>query len=342
MKLKELVVRSAQSADLSLAVGGIWHPAGEETASKICTGEKVKGFSLESKFNPVAKRFDDDGRALLNSNTFAEQFKDYCLGAVRHQQGGYELDKLVLSRARAYLERYKDIQASADRLNTFSKYRLDILNTIEMYSRQRTSRINEAHQDDDKYSKVLKSTTNDDKEYSLERFSHPILDTQLQDEQVRLEASLLRLSAEQEMAKSDNRVKLLQLELDELDKALFDSQLRFLDSFLFSPFDGTITQTYKSFGELVRPGEPILRVENWEKIRLVGGLQTKTIVSLGQSYKIEYSPPGIPPIELPDCKVVSIRGYGVEQDEWQVTLATRNDRSIPPGYELDQRYLAIS
>lgn len=115
-------------------------------------------------------------------------------------------------------------------------------------------------------------------------------------------------------------------------------QLAYLDTFLVPPFRGRIAAIYKDMGEYVQAGEPVLRIENDERLRLVGRIQFKGLVSVGDkvTLKVRNLFEGSDELAMAGA-IVSVRGHDADDDEWDVIIdvdnrdgqqITHKDRSV--------------
>lgn len=69
-----------------------------------------------------------------------------------------------------------------------------------------------------------------------------------------------------------NLATVLTNELSSIDLSIYQLQVGFLNTLLFSPFNGIVTGIYKNPGDPVRAGEPVIRVEDNSQILLVASL----------------------------------------------------------------------
>lgn len=102
-------------------------------------------------------------------------------------------------------------------------------------------------------------------------------------------------------------------------------QLAFLDTFLVAPFAGRITAIFKDVGEFVQAGEPVLRIESDERLRLVGLIQFKGLVGVGDqvALKVRNIFEGGDELRMTGS-VVSVRGHDADDDEWDLIIDIEN------------------
>jgi len=130
---------------------------------------------------------------------------------------------------------------------------------------------------------------------------------------------------------------------------VYQVQIALLRSFLISPIPGVVTGIYKNPGDAVSAGEPVLRVENNDVVRLVASLVHRGPISIGSTATVTTTlfGPSSPATTLTGS-VVAARGQG-DRDRWEVVVQITNvDGSgkhiLPLGYGFDREYtdLAIS
>lgn len=118
-------------------------------------------------------------------------------------------------------------------------------------------------------------------------------------------------------------------------------QLAYLNTILMSPIDGIITGIYKSPGDWVRAGEPVVRVENNSTVILVATLRYQGSISIGQQMTVTTSPfgssSGQPQPSVP-AYIIAVRGHPDEDDLWDVHATYTTVSSfpmLPPNYHFD-------
>lgn len=138
-----------------------------------------------------------------------------------------------------------------------------------------------------------------------------------------------------------------QNELQSMDGDVFRTQIAYLNTILMSPMVGTVTGLYKNPGESVRPGEPVLRVENSVEILLVATLVFRGPISLGATVTVDtmlFDSPA-PPTTL-SGSAVSVRGLNAD-DHWEVIVKCNNLDAggkpiFPLGYHFDYDDTTVS
>lgn len=164
---------------------------------------------------------------------------------------------------------------------------------------------------------------------------HPYIDQ-------KLETAAARSGAKQDLAEHrasearfQNLEKLLTIEEQVSYLAVRQRQLEYLETYLTPPINGVVTAVYKDVGEAVRPGEPVLRVENDDRLLLVGLVQHRGGLQIGQGVSIRASniyESG----DIMDLvgRIVAVRGHDADDDEWDLIVEVDNANGqalIKPG-----------
>ncbi len=139
----------------------------------------------------------------------------------------------------------------------------------------------------------------------------------------------------------------LQNELKSIDLGVYQLQLGFMSGLLLAPFDGTVTGIYKYPGDAVRPGEPVLRVEDNSQLLLVmrlvysGPIKIATTATPATQITVSTSLYDAAALAPPIVgTVISARGGG-DDDLWDLVVKCANpldingDPVIPIGYTFD-------
>jgi HlyD family secretion protein len=144
-----------------------------------------------------------------------------------------------------------------------------------------------------------------------------------------------------------NLGSVLQNELNSIDLWVYQLQVALLSTVLLSPIAGTVTGVYKNPGEPVRPGEPVVRIEDNSTLLLVArlvyagpirvatGATPASVVTI--STTLFDAAPLTPALV---GSVVAVRGAG-DDDLWDVVVQCANplDASgnpvFPIGYNFD-------
>jgi hypothetical protein len=138
-----------------------------------------------------------------------------------------------------------------------------------------------------------------------------------------------------------------QNELNSIDGDVFRLQIAYLNTILMSPIAGTITGIYKSPGDVVRAGEPVIRVENNAVVLLVAILIYRGPISIGSTVIVKTALfDSSMPRTAVEGKVVAARGQD-EDDRWEVivqcdNLNTGGNPIFPFGYHFDYDDTTVS
>jgi hypothetical protein len=133
----------------------------------------------------------------------------------------------------------------------------------------------------------------------------------------------------------------MQNELGSIDSGVYQLQVGFLNTILFSPIPGVITGIYKNPGDCVRPGDPVLRVEDNTKIFLLASLVYRGAINVGSTVSVStelFDASGAP--TTISGSVVAVRSRG-DDDLWDVVVQCTNpldgsgNPTFPIGYVFD-------
>ncbi|HEY4077650.1 MAG TPA: hypothetical protein VGM26_12050 [Rhizomicrobium sp.] len=138
-----------------------------------------------------------------------------------------------------------------------------------------------------------------------------------------------------------------QNELSSIDSDVYRTQIAYLNTILMSPISGTVTGIYKNLGDPVRPGEPVIRVENNDAVLLMATLVYHGPIAVGSSVTVETTLFDLagPPTSITGG-VVSVRGQQ-EDDHWDVIVECNNLDAggkpiLPVGYHFDYDNTTVS
>jgi hypothetical protein len=138
-----------------------------------------------------------------------------------------------------------------------------------------------------------------------------------------------------------------QNELTSIDSDVYRTQIAYLNTILMSPIPGTVTGIYKNPGDAVRPGEPVIRVENSAEILLVATLIFRGPISIGSSVTVSTTLFDLsgPPTTVTG-RVVAVRGQR-EDEQWDVIVKCKNldgggKPIFPLGYHFDYDDTTVS
>jgi biotin carboxyl carrier protein len=144
-----------------------------------------------------------------------------------------------------------------------------------------------------------------------------------------------------------NLAAVFQNELTSIDSDVYRTQIAYLNTILMSPIPGTVTGIYKNPGDCVRPGEPVIRVENNDVVYLVATLVYRGPIVVGSSVTVATTLFDLsgPPTTVTG-NVVAVRGRH-EDEHWGVIVQCKNLDSggnpiFPLGYHFDYDDTTVS
>ncbi|MET3606149.1 hypothetical protein ABIC99_003985 [Sphaerotilus sulfidivorans] len=169
---------------------------------------------------------------------------------------------------------------------------------------------------------------------SLAEFVHPRLE-----EDIESANAISQLDSEQaELSVRKPRLQNLEQILSNEDKSLRAEvkkrQAALIDSYLVCPIDGIVTAIYKDVGEYVQAGEPVLRVEDDTELLIVGFIQCKGIIELGEPVHLDVKNVFESGASLSLAgNIVALRGHESDDDEWDIVIHVKNQQ----GQQLRQK-----
>jgi hypothetical protein len=173
-------------------------------------------------------------------------------------------------------------------------------------------------------------------------FRHPFLENLIQDlrSQINLQDELLM--NETFSFRVPEIEAIIGKELEAIDWEVRKAQIRYAQTFLVAPISGIVTAIYKDVGETVQPGEPVLRIENDEKVLLVGIVQHRGLLKVGNTVRVrtgnlyEGGASNTPKTEFTG-PIVAVRGHDADDDEWDLIIECDNtNRALPINYHFDR------
>lgn len=144
-----------------------------------------------------------------------------------------------------------------------------------------------------------------------------------------------------------NLATVLQNELGSIDLGVYQTQLAFMSCLLLAPINGIVTGMYKNPGDAVRPGEPVLRVEDNSQMLLVmkivysGPIKVATTATPATTITIQTSLFDASALAPPLTGTVVLARGGGGDDVWDLVVKCVNpldasgDPVIPIGYNFD-------
>jgi hypothetical protein len=181
-------------------------------------------------------------------------------------------------------------------------------------------------------------------------FLHPSQDNIVRHERLQSDLMQEELSDALYAFRVNNLLDIWRNELKALDLEVQKFQVSFIRTFLFSPFPGVVTAVYKDVGESVQAGEPVIRIEDNRKLLLVGIINFRDLLRIGDTITITTNDlfENNVRLTISDAVIVSIRGHDSDNDAWDVILQCDNpegaDRQpvLPINYSFDRDNVVIT
>jgi hypothetical protein len=169
-------------------------------------------------------------------------------------------------------------------------------------------------------------------------YLQPRLDNEVSHEQ--LQIGLIKDEMERTIFsfRIDSMDRIIENERGVFDLEVRKLQLSYAQSYLVSPVSGMVTAIHKDIGESVKPGEPVLRIENDEVIHAVGKINYRGLLKVGQEVTIETDNlyESGEPFKWKG-RLVGVRGDEADDDEWQVVIEiTDKNKKLPMYYQFDR------
>ena len=171
-------------------------------------------------------------------------------------------------------------------------------------------------------------------------FVHPYLDNIIGHERAQVELMTEMMTDALYAVRVNHLSEIWENELKALDQEVEKFQTSFIHTFLLPPFPGVVTAVYKHVGENVQAGEPVIRIEDNSKILLVGIINCRGVLRLGDVVKIRtgdlFEDGEV--LDIPDAKIVSIRGHDSDNDFWDLIFQCDNPQDAAKRYRLPINY----
>jgi hypothetical protein len=184
-------------------------------------------------------------------------------------------------------------------------------------------------------------TSNNTRQISRTRnltYNHPAFENKIQEQRTQLNIQDEMFLHETFSFKVSHMEDIMKKELQVLNQEIAKAQHRFIQTFLFSPISGIVTAVYKDVGESVQPGEPVIRVENDDELLIVGLIQHRGLLTVGQTAQISTTNvyESFKPLNITG-KIVAVRGHDSDDDEWDVIIRCSNgNKQVPLNYTFDR------
>jgi HlyD family secretion protein len=156
---------------------------------------------------------------------------------------------------------------------------------------------------------------------------------------LRAQISLLDQQLSQFLAGQNlpNLPQVFKNELQGIDLDVKRLQIAYLNTILMSPINGVITGIYKSEGDWVQAGEPVIRVEDNSSVILAGTLAYQGLISIGSQLTVTTSLFDSSGSTSLVGNVIAVRGRPNEDDVWDVHAICDNSAApvLPLNYHFD-------
>ena len=184
---------------------------------------------------------------------------------------------------------------------------------------------------------------------TLKEFLHPRLNNSILHGRLQIELMQQELKDLFYAFQVDDLGSIWDNELDELDQEVRKYQIALIRTFLLPPFKGVVTAVYKDVGESVEAGEPVLRIEDDEDLLLVGLINHRGSLRIGDKATIKTNDlfESGEELEFDNFEVVSIRGHDSDNDVWDVILQGKNPQDdsgrtiLPINYQFDKDNVTV-
>jgi multidrug resistance efflux pump len=130
-------------------------------------------------------------------------------------------------------------------------------------------------------------------------------------------------------------------EVRAIDLSIRKLQAAYIDTFLFSPFRGIVTNAFHRKGDFVRAGEPVFRVESDTPIYLVGTVKYRGMLRIGSTLTVSttlFEAAGAAPTKV-SGKIVAVRGHDSASEQWDLLILCENVTAagdkLPLNYNFD-------
>ncbi|MEN4466814.1 HlyD family efflux transporter periplasmic adaptor subunit [Mycolicibacterium conceptionense] len=174
-------------------------------------------------------------------------------------------------------------------------------------------------------------------------FRYPALENRIQYRRalVNLRPQYLDALRMAEMCKHDDVT--FANELNSIDRQIKKLQVAYIDTILVAPFDGVVTGVFRSKGDYVTAGQPVVRVENDSSIYLVGTIKYRGLLRVGSQIKVSttlFDTPAGAATEM-EGAVCAVRGHDSIDEQWDIIIKCPTNRTpagdtiFPLNYNFD-------
>lgn len=174
-------------------------------------------------------------------------------------------------------------------------------------------------------------------------FRHPSLENKIQYRRSLVNLRPQYLNAVRMMEMCKNGSETFANELKSIDRQIKKLQVSYIDTVLVSPFDGVVTGVFRSNGDYVAAGQPVVRVENDTSVYLVGTIKYRGLLRVNSQIKVTttlFDSPGGTETEM-EGTVRAVRGHDSVDEQWDVIILCLTNRTaagdaiLPLNYNFD-------
>lgn len=168
---------------------------------------------------------------------------------------------------------------------------------------------------------------------------HPFLENQIRHERLTIDVADELIAEQVAALRLSTLDRVLANELEAADLAVRRLQLAYIDSFLIPRFSGRIAAVLRNPGELLRAGEPLVRIDREDALYLVGQVKWPSLVTIGARFLLKTS--GVfdeaPPDNLViEGSVVSAKSMPSDSSAWNLIIeVVKSTHALPLGYEIE-------
>jgi hypothetical protein len=358
-KAVNLRVRPIESADLCYPIDGvIWR------LTSGLLGSKVSGINLQSLDDVLGDtEVLDVSRLYYGADRIYNYLSSATLSTLRNQPEKADLDNAIGMRQNAYLTTYSpDIisqvqQVFYDNPAEENSVVWRLLNDLQADTHKLNKALTDAYKAENIWGRIVKdaqSTTTlgsdqsapgqpvisfdgrqDTKSRGFE-FRNPSAENDMRYRRAlaSLQPEFLNAWRMAEMCKHGDTT--FRNELFAIDQQIKKLQIAYVDTFLVAPFAGLVTGVFRSRGDYVTAGQPVVRVEDDTSVYLVGTVKLRGLLRVNSKIKVTttlFDAPGGQPTII-NGTVSAVRGHDSISEQWDVLILCENrtaqDEAILP------------
>mgnify|MGYP003576307835 CR=1 FL=1 len=354
-KAVNLRVRPFKSVDLCYPVSGII------CAQPDLLGQKVRRFPVHDFYTRLSETDGSADRLKWGSRQIHEHFflgetpgapGVSVLSHLRNVSEAADLDSALLMRQNAYLTSYSsEVLEEVQRVYNYDPgdagaARHTLLVQAERDLTSLYNGLDSVYKKRGLWGKVVVKTRSDQDNAGVQfmpggdvyfdgashtltsgyEYRYPSVENDLRYHQARaairqeiLNAQRMRIMCEHGGTTFPNEVSAIDLRIRKL-------QSDYIDTILTSPIDGTVTGVFRTLGDFIQAGEPVLRVEDDEGVYLVGTIKCRAMVRPGGKYTLTarlFEAAGAVDTDV-QGEVVTVRGHDAVSEQWDILALCEN------------------